>query len=190
MAKTVLQVAVEQVDDLIAQHMTALRAEIRSVLPDLVKGALGQVFGMEDAPAPAKPASAAAKLLAAPKKRGRPPKALAEARAQAAQAAAAPKKRGRPPKVKVEVKATAAEAPKKRGRPPKVSLESVHSQVMALTQNSGPKKRGRPPGSKNKPKDLEAEPTETISQDLKKLSYQELKAQLEAGKKLAEEAVN
>jgi hypothetical protein len=183
MAKTVLQVAVEQVDNLIAQHMTALRTEIRSVLPDLVKGALGQVFGMDEEPTKQAPKA----LAAAPKKRGRPPKALAEARAMAAQAAAAPKKRGRPPKVKVAEEAVAA--PKKRGRPPKAaSLDSVHAQVMALTQNGAPKKRGRPPGSKNKPKDLE--PEAEISSDLKKLSYQELKAQLEAGKKLAEEAVN
>jgi hypothetical protein len=188
MAKTVLQVAVEQVDELVAQHMTALRAEIRSVLPDLVKGALGQVFGMEDVPVQAKQ-QVATKLLVAPKKRGRPPKALAEARAQAVQAAAGTKKRGRPPKVRVEEAVVAVDVPKKRGRPAKVSLESVHSQVMALTQNSGPKKRGRPPGSKNKPKDLPAEP-EMTSQDLKKVSFQELKAQLEAGKKLAEEAVN
>ncbi len=55
---------------------------------------------------------------AAPKKRGRPPKAKA----------GAPKRRGRPPKAK-------AEAPKKRGRPSKAKTDS-------------PKRRGRPPKAK------------------------------------------
>ncbi len=52
------------------------------------------------------------------KKRGRPPKAKAEAAAPAA----APKKRGRPPKAKAEAAEPAA--PKKRGRPPKAKTVS------------------------------------------------------------------
>ncbi|AEI68999.1 CarD family transcriptional regulator [Corallococcus macrosporus] len=58
---------------------------------------------------------------AAPKKRGRPPKAKA-APAEGTEPAA-PKKRGRPPKPKPEPTAEGAEppAPKKRGRPPKVT---------------------------------------------------------------------
>jgi len=51
-----------------------------------------------------------AEVAAAPKRRGRPPKA-----AQAGQVAAAPKRRGRPPKAAPAVQVAAA--PKRRGRP-------------------------------------------------------------------------
>lgn len=68
--------------------------------------------------------------LAAPKRRGRPPKKAA------AQVASQPKRRGRPPKAREAVAVEeATPAPKRRGRPPK-----------ALTEASAPpKRRGRPP---------------------------------------------
>ncbi|ATB49763.1 CarD family transcriptional regulator [Corallococcus macrosporus] len=77
---------------------------------------------------------------AAPKKRGRPPKAKA-APAEGAEPAA-PKKRGRPPKPKPEPTAEGAEppAPKKRGRPPKPKPPEAEGAAPAA-----PKKRGRPP---------------------------------------------
>ncbi|MCP3145054.1 CarD family transcriptional regulator [Pyxidicoccus xibeiensis] len=82
---------------------------------------------------------------AAPKKRGRPPKAKAEA--PAGGEAAAPKKRGRPPKPKPEAVAApeGAEppAPKKRGRPPKAKPPESEAAAPAA-----PKKRGRPPKAK------------------------------------------
>ncbi|GEL70779.1 CarD family transcriptional regulator [Myxococcus virescens] len=76
----------------------------------------------------------------APKKRGRPPKAKAEAPEGAEPAA--PKKRGRPPKPKPEATAEGAEppAPKKRGRPPKPKPPEAEGAAPAA-----PKKRGRPP---------------------------------------------
>lgn len=79
----------------------------------------------------------------APKKRGRPPKAvLPELEVTAAVDApltrAPAKKRGRPPKAKPVEAAPAA--PKKRGRPPKAKpVEAVPA---------APKKRGRPPKAK------------------------------------------
>jgi RNA polymerase-interacting CarD/CdnL/TRCF family regulator len=83
---------------------------------------------------------------AAPKKRGRPPKAKAEAPAEGGEAPA-PKKRGRPPKPKPEVIAApeGAEppAPKKRGRPPKPKPPEAEGAAPAA-----PKKRGRPPKAK------------------------------------------
>jgi CarD family transcriptional regulator len=82
---------------------------------------------------------------AAPKKRGRPPKAKPEA-AESGEAAA-PKKRGRPPKPKPEATAAAegaeAPAPKKRGRPPKPKPPEAEGAAPAA-----PKKRGRPPKAK------------------------------------------
>ena len=82
---------------------------------------------------------------AAPKKRGRPPKAKA-APAEGGEAPA-PKKRGRPPKPKPEATAAAegAEppAPKKRGRPPKPKPPEAEGAAPAA-----PKKRGRPPKAK------------------------------------------
>ncbi|WP_163995209.1 CarD family transcriptional regulator [Pyxidicoccus caerfyrddinensis] len=82
---------------------------------------------------------------AAPKKRGRPPKAKPEA-AEGGEAAA-PKKRGRPPKPKPEATAAAegaeAPAPKKRGRPPKPKPPEAEGAAPAA-----PKKRGRPPKAK------------------------------------------
>ncbi|WNZ60362.1 CarD family transcriptional regulator [Myxococcus sp. MxC21-1] len=83
---------------------------------------------------------AAASEESAPKKRGRPPKAKAEAPEGAEPAA--PKKRGRPPKPKPEATAEGAEppAPKKRGRPPKPKPPEAEGAAPAA-----PKKRGRPP---------------------------------------------
>ncbi|HZH14065.1 MAG TPA: CarD family transcriptional regulator [Archangium sp.] len=82
---------------------------------------------------------------AAPKKRGRPPKAKTEATEGGE--APAPKKRGRPPKPKPEATAAAeggeAPAPKKRGRPPKPKPPEVEGAAPAA-----PKKRGRPPKAK------------------------------------------
>ncbi|WP_164010279.1 CarD family transcriptional regulator [Pyxidicoccus trucidator] len=82
---------------------------------------------------------------AAPKKRGRPPKAKTEA-AEGGEAPA-PKKRGRPPKPKPEATAAAeggeAPAPKKRGRPPKPKPPEAEAAAPAA-----PKKRGRPPKAK------------------------------------------
>jgi CarD family transcriptional regulator len=81
---------------------------------------------------------------AAPKKRGRPPKAKPEA-AEGGEAPA-PKKRGRPPKPKPEATAAAgaeAPAPKKRGRPPKPKPPEAEGAAPAA-----PKKRGRPPKAK------------------------------------------
>ncbi|MCY1020892.1 CarD family transcriptional regulator [Pyxidicoccus sp. MSG2] len=81
---------------------------------------------------------------AAPKKRGRPPKAKPEATEGGE--AAAPKKRGRPPKPKPEATAAAgaeAPAPKKRGRPPKPKPPEAEGAAPAA-----PKKRGRPPKAK------------------------------------------
>jgi RNA polymerase-interacting CarD/CdnL/TRCF family regulator len=81
----------------------------------------------------------------APKKRGRPPKAKAEA--PEGGEAPAPKKRGRPPKPKPEAIAAPegaeAPAPKKRGRPPKPKPPEVEGAAPAA-----PKKRGRPPKAK------------------------------------------
>jgi CarD family transcriptional regulator len=83
---------------------------------------------------------------AAPKKRGRPPKAKTEAPAEGGEAPA-PKKRGRPPKPKPEAVAApeGAEppAPKKRGRPPKPKPPEAEGAAPAA-----PKKRGRPPKAK------------------------------------------
>jgi len=58
----------------------------------------------------------------------------------------APKRRGRPPKAKAEASIIAA-PPKKRGRKPKAFVNSpaINADVMPA-----PKKRGRPKGSKNK----------------------------------------
>jgi len=79
----------------------------------------------------------------APKKRGRPPKAKADAPAAGGEPAA-PKKRGRPPKPKPpEVEGAAPAAPKKRGRPPKPKPPEVEGAPPAA-----PKKRGRPPKAK------------------------------------------
>ena len=82
---------------------------------------------------------------AAPKKRGRPPKAKTEATEGGE--APAPKKRGRPPKPKPEATAAAeggeAPAPKKRGRPPKPKPPEAEGAAPAA-----PKKRGRPPKAK------------------------------------------
>jgi len=82
---------------------------------------------------------------AAPKKRGRPPKAKTET-AEGGEAPA-PKKRGRPPKPKPEATAAAEggepPAPKKRGRPPKPKPPEAEGAAPAA-----PKKRGRPPKAK------------------------------------------
>ncbi|MCE9667549.1 transcriptional regulator [Myxococcus stipitatus] len=79
----------------------------------------------------------------APKKRGRPPKAKADAPAEGGEPAA-PKKRGRPPKPKPpEVEGAEPAAPKKRGRPPKPKPPEVEGAAPAA-----PKKRGRPPKAK------------------------------------------
>ena len=82
---------------------------------------------------------------AAPKKRGRPPKAKTET-AEGGEAPA-PKKRGRPPKPKPEATAAAEggepPAPKKRGRQPKPKPPEAEGAAPAA-----PKKRGRPPKAK------------------------------------------
>jgi histone H1/5 len=78
------------VKDLCAQHVRELVSGARKPRPGRRRGATAR-------PAAAKPA-------AAPKRRGRPPKAQG----------AAPKRRGRPPKAQ-------GAAPKRRGRPPKSS---------------------------------------------------------------------
>ncbi|WP_375767078.1 transcriptional regulator [Archangium gephyra] len=99
--------------------------------------------GEEDEEGEEKPRKKAAAMPAeggadaAPKKRGRPPKAKPAEGAEAA----APKKRGRPPKPKPE--GAEAPAPKKRGRPPKAKpAEGAEAAAPA------PKKRGRPPKAK------------------------------------------
>ncbi len=84
---------------------------------------------------------------AAPRKRGRPPKAAGSGEAPAT----APKRRGRPPKIRAE-----GEPAPRRGRPPKVKS--------AASAASGPaKRRGRPP----KPKQRDAA-TATIATEPKR----------------------
>ncbi len=84
----------------------------------------------------------------ASKKPGLPrkPKAAKVAVKAAATVVAAPKKRGRPAKAVVAVAVTApTEAPKKRGRPKKVTVEgNGHAVAPAETVAVAPKKRGRP----------------------------------------------
>ncbi len=117
-------------------------------------GDLGLPPDEEEAPPEEEPEAAeaegeeAGEEEAAPKKRGRPPKAkTASADDEATQPMAdaldgeeAPKrKRGRPPKPKPEgVAAAEPAAPKKRGRPPKPKPPEGEAPA-------APKKRGRPP---------------------------------------------
>ena len=98
---------------------------------------------------PGRPAGSVAKtkkVAAAPKRRGRPAKAVTKNAVSSE-----PKRRGRPPKV-ASVKAVAAskpqknaDAPKRRGRPPKVKPAVALKAPKSPSKAGAPKKRGRPP---------------------------------------------
>jgi len=98
---------------------------------------------------PGRPAGSVAKtkkVAAAPKRRGRPAKAVTKKAVSSE-----PKRRGRPPKV-ASVKAVAAskpqknaDAPKRRGRPPKVKPAVALKAPKSPSKAGAPKKRGRPP---------------------------------------------
>lgn len=99
-------------------------------------------------------------ISAAPKKRGRPPKAKDAAAVSAASTPdAAPKRRGRPPKVQSVPVAEVPVQQKRRGRPPKAKADAVAVPAAIVVKpvvdsDSGidnqKKKPGRPKGSKNK----------------------------------------
>lgn len=93
---------------------------------------------------PAGSVSKSSKADAAPKRRGRPPKA--------ANANTEPKRRGRPPKAAtapvkkaVSTPTKSADAPKRRGRPPKAKPAVVAKKGTSASKAEAPKRRGRPP---------------------------------------------
>lgn len=88
--------------------------------------------------------------VAAPKRRGRPPKAAAAPAAEAP--AAAPKRRGRPPKVAAAPVEAVPVAPKRRGRPPKVKVVASPA-IEPVAAAVVPKRRGRPPKAKPVPEE-------------------------------------
>ena len=103
---------------------------------------------------PGRPAGSVAKtkkVAAAPKRRGRPAKAVTKKAVTKNAVSSEPKRRGRPPKV-ASVKAVAAskpqknaDAPKRRGRPPKAKPAVALKAPKSPSKAGAPKKRGRPP---------------------------------------------
>lgn len=114
--------------------------------------------------------------IAPAKRRGRPPKTVANAAPVAAAAAhvdpslgvpAPAKRRGRPPKVKTEAEITAEvnATPKRRGRPPKAASTTTVEVHNATTGTAPAKRRGRPPKSAAAPAVVKASVNELSEEE-------------------------
>lgn len=145
MSKSVMRMALSQVDAI----LDSAKEQIRAALPTIIQSTMAEILGGESVAAPKRRGRPAktdslrneAKVAAASsggKRRGRPAKAKAE---EAVDEKEAPKRRGRPKKIVDAAAVVAAAQPKKRGRPKK---EVPQAEVQA----AAPKKRGRPPKAK------------------------------------------